>query len=72
MIGNLVTGYIPICDEGVIRVIQRGEVGHFDGAPVGVFPLSEELVDSVNSVGLDGIVCCEHYELGHFGLENNV
>lgn len=54
---------IPVCDQGIVGVIERRKIGHFGLAAIGIFALSEELVDGIEGVGLHGIVSCEHYEL---------
>jgi hypothetical protein len=70
VVTNLVTCDIPIRDEGVIRIRERSIVSHGRPASVGVFALGEELVDGIQGIRLDGIVCSEHDELGDICLLN--
>lgn len=68
MIRNLITRDKPVGDECVVRVVQRREVGHLDGATVRILALGQELVDGVESVGLDCIIGGVYNKLGNFGL----
>lgn len=45
VVTNLVTGDVPIRDEGIISVSERSIVSHGGSAPVGVLALSKELID---------------------------
>ena len=63
MVGNLVTGNIPIRDEGIISIGERCVVGHDGWASVGVFAVGEELLHGIQGIRLDGIVGCEYDEL---------
>ena len=56
------------CYKSVVRVVEGGEVGHFYAAPIGIFALGEELIDRVQSVGLNGIIGSEDDELWNLGL----
>lgn len=56
VIGNLVSGDIPVGDHGVVGVVERSKVGHFWRTAVGVFAVSEELINRVDSICLDCIV----------------
>ena len=63
VVSNLVTGDIPISDEGVVSVGERCIVSHGGWASVGVFAVGEELPDGIQGVRLNGIVGCEYDEL---------
>lgn len=63
MIANLITSDIPIRDEGVIGVSERSVVSHGRSASIGVLALCKELVNGIQGVRLNGIVCCEYDEL---------
>lgn len=69
MVCNLVAGNVPIRDEGVVCVCERGKVGHLGAAAVWVSSLSEELVNRVNGIGLNGVVRRKDDELWHFFLQ---
>lgn len=58
----------PVSDEGVVCVVQGRVVGHLRPAAIGVYTVSEELVDGVESVRLDGIVGGEDDELWNYRL----
>jgi len=45
MVGDLVSGHIPIRDKGIVSVSERSVISHGGSASVGVFAMSEELVD---------------------------
>ena len=68
MVGNLVAGDIPIRDEGIISIGERGVVSHDGWTPVGVFAVGEELFNGIQGVRLDGIVRREYDELGNIIL----
>lgn len=57
------TGY-----KGIVGIIQWGEVGHFDWTSIWIFALGEELINWIQGVGLDGVICGEHDELGNVRL----
>lgn len=59
MVGNFISRNIPVGDEGVVGVIERGEVRHLRWTTVWILSLSEKLVDRINGVGLHGIVSRE-------------
>jgi hypothetical protein len=63
VVSNLITGDIPIRDEGVVSVSERSVVSHGRSASVGVFALGEELVDGIQGIRLDGVVGREYDEL---------
>ena len=65
VVGNLVTGDVPVGDIAIVGVVERGEVGHEDWAAIGVLALREELVYGVERVGLYCVVCSEGNELRH-------
>jgi len=68
MVRNFIPGDVPVGDEGVVGVIQGGEVCHLRWAAVRVFPLGKKLVDGVDSVGLDGVIGGEYDEHWHVRL----
>jgi hypothetical protein len=69
VVSNLVTSDEPVGDEGEISVRNLSKVGHLGLASIRVLALSKELVDRVDGIGLDRIVCGEHNELRHFALK---
>ncbi len=62
MVRDFVPCNVPVGDEGVVGIIEGGEVGHLRWAAVRIFSLSEKLVDSVDGVGLHGIIGGEYNE----------
>lgn len=68
MVRDFVPRDVPVGDESVVGVIERGEVGHDGLAAIRIFSLCEKLVDGVDGVGLYGIVCGEYDEHGDIGL----
>lgn len=50
MVGNLVSSNKPVGHEGVVSVVEGGEVGHLGLAAIGVLALREELVHRVKGV----------------------
>ena len=72
VVRDLVSGDIPVGDEGVVCVIKRGVIGHLNGASVGVFALSEELIDGIEGIGLDRIVGSEYDELRDIRLRERM
>jgi hypothetical protein len=42
--------------EGVVCIVEGGEVGHFRGATIWVLAMAEERVYGIDGVGLDGVV----------------
>ena len=56
----------PVRHEGVVCVVEGREVCHLGLATVRVLAVGEELVDGIESVGLDSIVGSEHYELWNY------
>ena len=65
MVGNLVTGSVPLLDEGIIRVQGLGEPGGLDGAVVGVSVGGHQRGSDGDGLGLDGVVIGESEELGN-------
>lgn len=63
VICNLISGDVPIGDHGIVGIIEGYKVGHFGRTTVWVFPLSEELVDGVDGIGLNGVIGGEEDEL---------
>jgi hypothetical protein len=55
VVRDFIAGDEPVGDEGVVCIVERGKVGHFGSAPVGVLSLGEELVHGVERVRLNGI-----------------
>ena len=47
VVSNLITSDIPIRDEGVVGISERGVVSHGRSASIGVFTLGKELVDGI-------------------------
>lgn len=68
MVGDFVACDIPIRDEGVVRVRERSEVGHLHWASIRVLAMRKELVDRIQGVRLNRIVCSEKNELRNLGL----
>lgn len=68
MVRNLVTSDIPVRHEGEVGVVDGGVVSHLGLTTVGVLAMGEELIDSIQSIGLDGIVGGEDDELGDVRL----
>jgi len=70
VVSDLVTGDIPVRDEGVISVREGGVISHSGPTSIGVSTLGEELVDGIQGVRLDGIVGRKHDELRNICLRN--
>jgi hypothetical protein len=70
MISYFVSSNIPISDKCVVGIVERREVGHLDRATVRILPLSKELIDSIESIGLNGIIGSEDNELRYIRLES--
>ena len=66
--GDLVSLDKPVSDEGVVCVVQGRVVSHLRSAAIGVYTVSEELVDGIEGVRLDGIVGGEDDELWNYRL----
>lgn len=64
VVSDLISGNVPLRNIDVVGVAERSEVGHLDGAPVRILPLSKELVHRVDGIGLDGVVSVESVRLG--------
>jgi hypothetical protein len=68
VVSDFISGDEPVRNECVVGVIQRCVVGHFYRTPVRIFALGEEHIDGIQGIGLNSIICREHYKLGHVGL----
>ena len=69
--GDLVSLDKPVSDEGVVCVVQGRVVSHLRSAAIGVYTVSEELVDGIKGITLDGIVGREDEEHGDIRLPKN-
>ena len=47
MVADLITGDVPIRNECVVGIWERGIVSHDGSTSIWVFALSEELVDGI-------------------------
>ncbi len=63
MVSDLITSDVPVGDEGVVGVVQGDIIRYFGLTPIGIFAVGKELVDGVESVGLNGVVGSEDNEL---------
>jgi len=70
MISDFVSSNVPISDKCVIGIVERREVGHLDRATVRILPLSKELIDRIESIGLNSIVGSKDNELWYIRLES--
>ena len=50
MVSNLVTGNIPIRDEGIVGIGERCIVSHDGWASVGIFAVGEELLHGIQGI----------------------
>jgi hypothetical protein len=57
------------CNESVVRKVQGRIIGHFYGATIRIFAVSQELVDGIEGVRLYGIVGGEDNEHGNIRLK---
>lgn len=68
MVGDLVTCNVPIRDEGVVSVVKRRKVCCLHWTPVGVVAMRKELVNRIQGVRLNRIICGENNKLWDFRL----
>lgn len=68
MVSDLVTNDVPVGDESIICVIQGSVVGHLGRTAVGIYAVTEELIDGIDGVGLYRIVGSIDEELGDIAL----
>lgn len=55
-------------NKSVISEVERGEICRLDWASIGICALGQELVNSIESIGLNGIIGSEDDELGNIRL----
>lgn len=68
MISYFVSSNVPVGDKGIVGIVERREVGHLDRTTIRILPLSKELIDRVDRIGLDSIVGSEDNELRYVRL----
>ena len=50
VISNFVSCNVPISDKRIVGIVKRREVGHLDRATIRILPLSEKLIDGIDSI----------------------
>jgi hypothetical protein len=68
VVSDLITSDVPVGDESIVCVIQGSVVGHLGRTAIGIYTVTEELVDGIDGVGLYRIVGSIDEELGDFAL----
>lgn len=69
MVRDLVASDIPIRHEGEVGVVDGSVIGHLGRAAVGVLTVGQELIDSVEGIGLNSVIGGEYNELRNVGLK---
>lgn len=63
VVGDLVSSDIPVGNHGVVGIVERSKVGHLWRATIGVFAVGEELINCVDSIGLNSIIAVEKSQM---------
>lgn len=50
VVSDFIPRHIPVSDKGIVRKVERGIVGHLDGAAIRVLAVSKELVHGIKGV----------------------
>lgn len=69
VISYFISSNKPVGNQSEIGVLNGRVVSHLDGAAVRILPLCKELVDGIQSVGLNSIIGSEDDEHRRIGLQ---